>query len=55
MIPSENFASDEVLQAVGSCLSNKYAEGYPGRRYYQGNEIIDEIENLAIKRGKELF
>jgi glycine hydroxymethyltransferase len=55
LIPSENFASDEVLKAVGSCLSNKYAEGYPGRRYYQGNEIIDEIENLAIERGKELF
>lgn len=55
LIPSENFASDEVLMALGSCLTNKYAEGYPGRRYYQGNEFIDEIENLAIARGKKLL
>ena len=51
LIPSENFASDEVRKALGSCLTNKYAEGYPGRRYYQGNKFIDEIENLAIERG----
>jgi len=55
LIPSENFISDEVKKALGSGLSNKYAEGYPGRRYYQGNKIIDEIENLAIERGKKLF
>jgi glycine hydroxymethyltransferase len=55
LIPSENFASEEVLVALSSCLSNKYAEGYPGRRYYQGNEVIDEIENLAIERGKKIF
>ena len=55
LIPSENFASDEVRMALGSCLTNKYAEGYPGRRYYQGNKFIDEIENLAIERGKRLL
>jgi glycine hydroxymethyltransferase len=55
LIPSENFISDGVKKALGSGLSNKYAEGYPGRRYYQGNKIIDEIENLAIERGKKLF
>lgn len=55
LIPSENFASDEVRMALGSCLTNKYAEGYPGRRYYQGNEFIDEIENLAIERGKKVL
>ncbi len=55
LIPSENFVSDEVRNALGSCLTNKYAEGYPGKRYYQGNEFIDEIENLAIERGKKLF
>ncbi len=55
LIPSENFISDEVKKALGSGLSNKYAEGYPGKRYYQGNKIIDEIENLAIERGKKLF
>jgi len=55
LIPSENFVSDEVKKALGSCLTNKYAEGYPGKRYYQGNKIIDEIENLAIERGKKLL
>lgn len=55
LIPSENFASEEVKKVLGSCLTNKYAEGYPGRRYYQGNKIVDEIENLAIERGKKLF
>ena len=55
LIPSENFASEDVLKALGSCLTNKYAEGYPGRRYYQGNQVIDEIENLTIERGKKLL
>ncbi len=55
LIPSENFASEDVMAAIGSGLTNKYAEGYPGRRYYQGNAIIDEIENLTIARGKELL
>ncbi len=55
LIPSENFASDQVKEALGSCLTDKYAEGYPGKRYYQGNQFIDEIENLAIERGKKIF
>ena len=55
LIPSENYASRAVREAVGSVLSNKYAEGYPGKRYYQGNKIIDEIEQLAINRVKNLF
>ena len=55
LIPSENYASKDVRDAVGSVLCNKYSEGYPGRRYYQGNKIIDEIENLAIERAKKLF
>lgn len=55
MIPSENYASKEVREAVGSRLLNKYSEGYPGRRYYQGNKIIDEIENFTIEKAKELF
>ena len=55
MIPSENFCSKDVLAACGSVLINKYAEGYPGRRYYQGNKFIDEVENLAIERAKKLF
>ncbi len=55
MIPSENFTSEAVMQAVGSILTNKYSEGYPGKRYYGGNEFIDGIESLAISRAKSLF
>ena len=55
MIPSENFTSEAVMQAVGSILTNKYSEGYPGRRYYGGNEFIDKIERLAVNRAKRLF
>ena len=55
LIASENFASLEVLRATGSVLTNKYSEGYPGKRYYGGNEVIDEVENLAIDRVKALF
>jgi len=55
LIPSENFVSEAVKKCLASDLTNKYAEGYPGKRYYQGNKIVDEIENLAIERGKKLF
>jgi glycine hydroxymethyltransferase len=55
LIASENFVSDAVLEAAGSVLTNKYAEGYPGRRYYGGCEVVDEIEQIAIDRAKELF
>ena len=55
MIASENFTSLSVLQAVGSVLTNKYAEGYPGKRYYGGCSVVDKIESLAIERAKELF
>jgi len=55
MIASENFVSTSVLEATGSILTNKYAEGYPNKRYYGGNEFIDQIENLAIERVKKLF
>jgi len=55
LIASENYVSKDVLQALGSELTNKYAEGYPGRRYYGGNEIIDKVENLCIERALELF
>ncbi len=55
LIPSENYVSQEVLRAMGSILTNKYSEGYPGKRYYGGNKYIDQIENLAIDRAKELF
>lgn len=55
LIASENFTSQAVLDAMGSCLTNKYAEGYPGKRYYGGCEIVDQVENLAIERLKELF
>src|ERR1700737_2494461 len=55
LIPSENIASPAVLQALGSLLNNKYAEGYPGKRYYGGGENVDRIETLAIERTKALF
>jgi glycine hydroxymethyltransferase len=55
LIASENFVSRSVLEAVGSVLTNKYAEGYPGRRYYGGCEVVDVVEELAITRAKELF
>ncbi|WP_179180006.1 serine hydroxymethyltransferase [Pseudomonas sivasensis] len=55
LIASENYVSDEVLQAQGSVLTNKYAEGYPGKRYYGGCKVVDEIENLAIERARKLF
>lgn len=55
LIPSENFASENVKAALGSVLTNKYAEGYPGRRYYQGNKVMDEVENYAIELGCKLL
>lgn len=55
LIASENFVSDNVMKAMGSVLTNKYAEGYPGRRYYGGCEVVDEVETLAIERAKKLF
>lgn len=55
LIPSENFPSKATLEALGSVFNNKYSEGYPGKRYYGGNEFIDIIENLAIERAKKLF
>ena len=55
MIPSENYASAAVIEAVGSVLTNKYAEGYPGARYYHGNEFVDDVEDIARKRATELF
>ena len=55
LIASENIVSDDVLAALGSATTNKYAEGYPGKRYYAGNEIVDEIERLAIQRALKLF
>lgn len=55
LIPSENYVSAAVLRAMGSVLTNKYSEGYPGKRYYGGNENVDQIENLAIERAKQLF
>ncbi|MEO2127194.1 MAG: serine hydroxymethyltransferase [Christiangramia sp.] len=55
LIASENFVSDAVMEAAGSVLTNKYAEGYPGKRYYGGCEVVDEVEQLAIDRLKELF
>ena len=55
LIASENFVSEEVMQAMGSVLTNKYAEGYAGKRYYGGCEIVDQTEQIAIDRAKELF
>jgi len=55
LIASENFVSDEVMAAMGSCLTNKYAEGYPGKRYYGGCQVVDKVEQLAIDRVKQLF
>ncbi|WP_299210280.1 serine hydroxymethyltransferase [uncultured Dokdonia sp.] len=55
LIASENFVSDQVMEAAGSVLTNKYAEGYPGKRYYGGCQVVDEVETIAIERAKELF
>lgn len=55
LIASENYVSNEVMKAMGSCLTNKYAEGLPGKRYYGGCEVVDKVEQLAIDRAKELF
>lgn len=55
LIASENFVSDEVMAAMGSCLTNKYAEGYPGKRYYGGCQVVDEVETLCIERVKKVF
>src|SRR3954469_25232872 len=55
LITSENFTSLQVMQAMGSAMTNKYAEGYPGRRYYGGCEVVDKSEQLAIDRAKEIF
>ena len=55
LIASENFTSPAVMEATGSVLTNKYAEGYPGKRYYGGCEVVDEVERIAIERAKELF
>ena len=55
LIASENFVSPEVMEAMGSYLTNKYAEGYPGHRYYGGCQVVDQVETLAIERVKKLF
>lgn len=55
LIASENFVSEQVMEAMGSVLTNKYAEGFPGKRYYGGCEVVDEVETIAIERAKELF
>ena len=55
LIASENFTSPAVMEATGSVLTNKYAEGYPGKRYYGGCEVVDEVERIAISRAMELF
>jgi glycine hydroxymethyltransferase len=55
LIPSENYASRAVMEACGSVLTNKYSEGYPGRRYYEGQQVVDQVELLAIQRAKDLF
>ncbi|MGH3467696.1 MAG: serine hydroxymethyltransferase, partial [Thermocrispum sp.] len=55
LIPSENYVSEAVLAATGSCLTNKYSEGYAGKRYYEGQQVIDQLETLTIERAKALF
>src|SRR6184192_3338004 len=55
LIPSENYVSKAVLEATGTVLTNKYSEGYPGRRYYEGQQVIDQVETIAIERAKSLF
>src|ERR1700712_4966674 len=55
LIPSENYVSRDVLTAMGSIFTNKYSEGYPGKRYYGGQENTDQVENIAIERAKKLF
>src|SRR5258708_17665337 len=55
MIPSENYTSQAVMEALGTVLTNKYSEGYPNRRYYQGNAVVDEVEIIAQDRAKKLF
>src|SRR5882672_5589210 len=55
MIPSENYASQSVIEALGTVLTNKYSEGYPHKRYYQGNAVVDEVEDIAQERAKKLF
>src|SRR5690606_30391939 len=55
LIASENFVSKQVMEAAGSCLTNKYAEGLPGKRYYGGCQVVDEVETIAIERAKQLF
>src|SRR5712671_4210802 len=55
LIASENYASRAVMEATGSCLSNKYSEGYARKRYYEGQQVIDQVEELAIARLKKLF
>ena len=55
LIASENFVSEDVMRAMGSCLTNKYAEGYPGKRYYGGCQVVDQVESLAIERLCKVF
>src|SRR5690606_2383922 len=55
LIASENFVSNQVMEAAGSVLTNKYAEGYPGKRYYGGCEVVDEVEQIAIDRAKTIY
>src|SRR5579872_1720438 len=55
LIPSENYTTAAVMQAMSTVFCNKYSEGYPGKRYYEGNEVVDEIEVLARERAKKLF
>ena len=55
LIPSENYVSEAVMSATGSCLTNKYAEGYPGKRYYEGQQITDLIEDIARQRAVKVF